>query len=305
LRLSAEQFGVLADLLYSLFPPDEAVERMGGTVTPRQAVADYRRKVSDALTASSDPAAGEALLRLAAKFANEKIVFMWRYRDHLNTRRRTQWKPPSPSELNKILLRSETRFLSTDADLFDVVLESLHRFEAYYTRQELPAFERLWRWSKTGNKRTSFEPKDEEDLSDELARWFRDDLQSRGVVVGREVQIERRQKTDVWVKAVPANASGPTDPLTVVVEVKGCWNPSVCDDIEDQLVQKYLLPHGLKCGLYVVGWFVCTDWKSPRNKLKSTTLEDARTELQELGRLSGSRHPDLAIVGLLLDCRYR
>jgi|GEM_PF-5849247 len=81
-------------------------------------------------------------------------------------------------------------------------LESLDRFEAYYTRHELPAFERLWRWSKNGNKRIDFKPRDEEDFSDELARWLRDDLQSRGVIVGREVQIERRQKTDVWVNAV-------------------------------------------------------------------------------------------------------
>jgi hypothetical protein len=304
LRLSAEKFGMLADLLYSLFPPDPELERMGGTVTPRQAVADYRRKVSDALTASSDPAAGEALLRLAAKFANEKIVFMWRYRDHLNTRRRTQWKPPSPNELNKILSRSETRFLSTEADLFDVVLESLDRFEAYYTRHELPAFERLWRWSKKGNKRIDFKPKDEEDFSDELARWLRDDLQSRGVIVGREVQIERRQKTDVWVNAVAPKEGGPADPLTLVVEVKGCWNPRVRDDIEDQLVQKYLLAHGLRYGLYVVGWFVCKDWKSPRNNLKSATLEEARTEVQELGKVTESRHPELAITGLLVDCRY-
>jgi len=182
LQLKPTQYGNLVDLIYSLFPPDAKVERMDGFVTPRQAVADYRRKVSDALTACTDPEASEALLRLAAKFEDEKIVFMWRYRDHLNTRRRTHWKPPSPNELNKLLARSESRFLSTDTDLFDVVLESLQRFETYYANQELPAFERLWRWSKQGNKRTNFQPKDEEDLSDELARWFRDDLQSRGVI---------------------------------------------------------------------------------------------------------------------------
>ena len=278
---------------------------MDGVVTPRQAVADYRRKVSDALTACTDPEAGEALLRLAAKFENERIVFMWRYRDHLNTRRRTHWKPPSPNELNKLLARSERRFLSTDAELFDVVLESVQRFEIYYTNRELPAFERLWRWSKKGNQRINFQPKDEEDLSDELARWFRDDLQTRGVIVGREVQIERRQKTDVWIKAVPANDDGPADPLTVVVEVKGCWNPDVRDNIEDQLVQKYLLPHGLKYGLYVVGWFVCGDWESPRNSLRSMTLEDGKTELRELGEATVGRHPDLTIGGILLDCRYR
>jgi hypothetical protein len=185
------------------------------------------------------------------------------------------------------------------------VLESLGRFEAYYAGRELPAFERLWRWSKKGNKRTNFAPKDEEDFSDELARWLRDDLQSSGVIVGREVQIERRQKTDLWVNAVPVKEGTPADPLTVIVEVKGCWNTRVRDDIEDQLVQKYLLPHGLKWGLYVVGWFVCKDWNSPRNNLESATLEEARTELQELGKVTATRHPQLAIAGLLLDCRYR
>ena len=135
LALNANQYGKLAELLYSLFPPDAEVERMGGTVTPRQAVADYRRKVSDALTASTDPEAGKALLRLAAKFENEKIAFMWRYRDHLNTRRRTHWKSPSPNELNTLLKRPDSRFLSTDADLFNVVLESMRRFEVYYTNQ--------------------------------------------------------------------------------------------------------------------------------------------------------------------------
>jgi len=305
LHLSARQYGVLSELLYSLFPPDAEAERMDGVVTPRQAVGDYRRKICDALTASTDSAAGDALLGLATKFPDEKIVFMWRYRDHLNTRRRTQWRPPLPSELNKILFRSEARFLSTDADLFNVLLESLGRFEAYYSRKELPAFERLWRWSKKGNKRTDFRPKDEEDFSDELARWLRDDLESRGIIVGREVQVERRQKTDVWVKAIPADKNVPADPLTVVVEVKGCWNPRVSDDIEDQLVQKYLLAHGLKCGLYVVGWFVCDYWKPARNNLKSSTLEDGKAELQELGEAAVKRHPELAVAGLLVDCRYR
>ena len=305
LQLSATQYCTLADLLYSLFPPHAEAERMHGAVTPRQAIADYRRKVADALTASTDPEAGEALLRLAAKFENERIVFMWRYRDHLNTRRRTHWEPPSPNELNKVLAHSESRFLSTDADLFDVILESLERFETYYTNKELPAFERLWRWSKNGNKRTNFQPKDEEDLSDELARWFRDDLQTQGVIVGREVQIEKRQKTDVWIKAVPGDDCGPTDPLTVVVEVKGCWNPHVLDDIEDQLVQKYLLPHGLRYGLYVVGWFVCDAWQSPRNNLTSATLKDGKSELRELAKATVDRHPAVTLGGILLDCRYR
>ncbi len=303
-RLTAQQLSSLAELLYSLFPPDEKLERHGGVVTPRQAVGDYRRGVMDAVTASTDHFAGEALLTLAKKFPDWEIEFMWRYRDHLRTRRRVLWAPPSPEEMLQLMECADARFASTDEDLFQVVLESLNRFERYYTRQELPAVERLWRWEKKGNRRVNHQPKEEEDLSDELARWLRDDLQSRGIIVGREVQIERKQKTDVLVKAIAAVASD-TSVLTVVVEVKGCWNPSVCEDVEEQLVKQYLLPHELKYGIYIVGWFVCDVWHAARNSLTSDSIDAARDEVRALATQTAGKHPGVKLAGVALDCRYR
>jgi hypothetical protein len=306
LKLGARQLGELAEFLYESFPPDQAIERKGGFVTARQGVADYRRKVMDTLTSATEWEAGNSLVALAKRFPELSIEFMWRYRDHLKTRRRTFWQPPSAGELSELIARSEARLVNSDRDLLEVILESLQRFEHYYTKQELPAFERLWRWTKDGNRRTGFEPKDEEDFSDELARWLGDDLARKGVIVGREVQIERKMRTDLLVKAIVHEAERVScECFTVVVEVKGCWNRGVREDTEKQLVEKYLLPHQWTCGVYVVGWFVCDFWERASNNLSSLNIEDARQEVRQLAKESADKHPNLTIAGLLLDCCYR
>ncbi len=304
LDLDPQKLGLLAELLHTAFPPNPDAEHMDGFVTPRQAVADYRRKVADALTASPSTQAGDALLALAQKFPDRAIEFMWRHRDQLKTRRRTLWQPPSPADLSEIIARSEARLVSTELDLFEVVRESLMRFEDYYVRKELPAVRRLWENDiKVADK---IKPKDEENLSDEIARWLRDDLGARGVIVGREVQIERQMKTDVLVKVRTLEKSETAhDTLTVVVEVKGCWNRGLKSDAEEQLVQKYLLPHGWTYGLYIVGWFVCDAWHDVRKYLVSDTVENAREEVRQLAEEVMKRHPELTVAGLLLDCRYR
>jgi hypothetical protein len=321
LDLRADELANLTELLHDIFPPDPDSERMGGVVTPRQAVADYRRKISDALTACTDPQAGTALLGLAKRFPDREVEFMYRYRDHLRTRRLTLWEPPSPEQLSEMIARSEARLVFSDRDLFEVVLESIRRFEEYYTKQELPAVERLWQRSTGPNRRTRdgkkkkpkrwtrkstwLKPKDEENLSDELARWLRDDLKAKGVVIGREVQIERKHKTDVLVKAVSlVSGEKIEDPFTVVVEVKGCWNPNVREDAESQLVQKYLLPHNWTFGIYLVGWFICEAWPSPRNHLNSADFEEAFAEVEKIGVAVSSAHPQVTVSGLLLDCRH-
>jgi hypothetical protein len=92
---------------------------------------------------------------------------------------------------------------------------------------------------------------------------------------------------------------------TVVVEVKGCWNPRVKADLEDQLVQKYLLPPNWTFGIYVVGWFVCDAWENAKNYLESADFEAARQKLIQLAHEASVRHANLTIAGQILDCRYR
>jgi hypothetical protein len=76
-----------------------------------------------------------------------------------------------------------------------------------YYRGELNPSERLWTYEGAGLSRRNFKPKDEESLSDEVARWLREDLgPSKGIVVNREVQPRRGQKTDIYVNAVKYDA---------------------------------------------------------------------------------------------------
>ena len=136
---------------------------------------------------------------------------------------------------------------------------------------------------------------------------MKDDLgPEAGIVIGREVQIERAMRTDVLVKAViPGHNQAANELATVVIEVKGCWNSEVKTGLENQLIQKYLLLHKWNFGIYVVSWYICDAWKNSRNSLESATLEDAREELRRLADEASRQHSELRVFGLALDCRYR
>ena len=93
-------------------------------------------------------------------------------------------------------------------------------------------------------------------------------------------------------------------PVTVVIEMKGCWHSEVRDAVERQLVNKYLHPNGLSHGIYVVGWFVCDHWKQAKCALHSRTYEEACQEVEELAvSYDGKASPEV-IHAFVLDCRY-
>ena len=92
--------------------------------------------------------------------------------------------------------------------------------------------------------------------------------------------------------------------VTVVIEIKGCWNAEARTAVDSQLVGDYLRPNGKTHGVYLVGWFVCSKWKTPRNKLSSATLELARQEIAQLvSAYDGKANPE-RVNGIVLDCCY-
>ena len=221
------------------------------------------------------------------------------------SKRRFGWNPPSPEAFLLLAERTEGRLVRDADDLLEVVLESLARFQAQLTRSTLPRSEVFWRYAGADTRQRNFEPHDEAFLSNELARWLRDDLNQRGIVIGREVQPRRGQRTDIYVDAVArGDSSLSVQTVTVVIEVKGCWNAEVRTAVDSQLVGDYLRPNGLTHGIYLVGWFVCSVWTNPQNKLTSTTLELARQEIAQLvAAYDGKANPE-RVSGAVLDCRY-
>ena len=74
--------------------------------------------------------------------------------------------------------------------------------------------------------------------------------------------------------------------LTVIIEVKGCWNAEVKTAIPSQLVEDYLKPHNWTHGIYLVGWFICDRSDNLRKRKKahlhSATFKEAKLEVADL-----------------------
>ena len=128
-------------------------------------------------------------------------------------------------------------------------------------------------------------PKDEEDLSDWLARELIRKV--AGTVVNREVQVRPRipgvagsgARTDVQLEAV-ARGNGDAETIGVIIEVKGDWHDEVETAMERQLRDDYLATTGYRHGIYVVGRFVCESWKEGDKKRAARRVEGTIEEVQ-------------------------
>jgi len=299
----------LADLylkVHSFFPPETDPDfSRGGFVSPRQSVVRFRGDIIGTLEArGTDEACGE-LLRLANALPRESLWLRWRHYNARTSKRRKSWVPPAPGIVLALAARGEARLVSNADDLMEVVLESLERLQVQLIQSTLPRSEDLWHWGGADTRRQNFRPRDEAYLSSYVARWLREDLSQRGVVIGREVQPRQGQRTDIYVTAVPQNgASSSLDNIELVIEVKGCWNNEVLTAVDDQLVGGYLRLNGLTHGIYLVGWFVCDKWTNSVNKLKSVAIAGARHEVVQLtAAYDGKINPE-HVTAVVLDCQY-
>ncbi len=296
----------LADLycLSRKFFPNEP-QRRGGDYTPEMSADDLQRGLLGGLVAAASEEACKQLLRLANELPNERIWLRWRHMECLRAKRRVSWNPPPPGLVVELHSRAEARLVEDEDDLLEVVQESLDRFQKQITHTVNPEAEVFWHWDGADTKRHNFRPRDELFLSNRVAAWLRRDLVERKVVVGREVQPRTGKRTDIYLAAVPQPALGTNArEITVVIEVKGCWNQDVRTALEAQLVNDYLKPHSLTHGIYLVGWFVCPAWANPRNHLNATTFEHAQTEVAQLAfAYDGTANPE-KVIGYVVDCQY-
>lgn len=185
------------------------------------------------------------------------------------------WHGRSPREILALAQANERRVVDNGEQLFDAIVESLERLEIKL-HGTTPAVVDLW------DERSKM-PKNEGRLSDYVKRHLADDLKGRGIVVNREVEIRNLpagpgEETDILVQA--CNVNGQQTPVSVIIEVKGCWNPELQTAMEDQLRDRYLKHNECQHGLYLVGWFLCPFWSDDdyrKRKTKEWSLQDART----------------------------
>ena len=195
--------------------------------------------------------------------------------------RAATWRAISPRQLLALVFDQARRFIETAEQLSAVIVESLDRL---YGRLHgtLPAVKDLW--SSAGK---NFKPKDEQDLSDYIARHLNEDLRNRGVIVNREVQIRRGigagsgQSTDIHVDAaIPGSQEASCDRACVIIEVKGNWNKELGVAMQTQLRDRYLKNNNCKNGIYLVGWFLCSKWTRDYHARKCPRISIAQADEQ-------------------------
>ncbi|MCA1570404.1 MAG: hypothetical protein LC798_08830, partial [Chloroflexi bacterium] len=227
--------------------------------SPADLVHDPFDSLCDAVLRSlQDTGTSDAVdaLKLAASALPDDQALPYALKEAERRHREASWSPPHVAQLCALIVDPEKRLAASDSDLATAVIASIGRAQARLNRTT-PALSDVWDFPHNPDLRR---PKIEPDLSDWLKRQFEDDLPR--AMVNREVEItpgfkavRPMRELDVLVQAL-APGDVPRR-LEVIVENKGCWNPKVDTDIDDQLVGTYLAQTQGRAGIYVVFCFDC------------------------------------------------
>jgi hypothetical protein len=275
------------------YPP--ANDRMAsGAMGPADTIRFLRDGALETLKRRGTFEACDAIARIELRFPEYKWM-----RHHFDAAEilacAMTWEPPSSEVILAMGADRSKRFVESNDQLLDAIVESLGRLQAEL-HGELACVGDIW-----NNKEKDWWPKQEEDISDYITRFLRKDLSERGVVLNREVQIRRGrrgempgQSTDIHVDALmPEHAAeSHYGPVSVVVEIKGTWNEGLMTDMEGQLRDRYLRNSGCRTGLYVASHFQAERWlaeDSRRAKSDRWNIDELRSRLAEQAEsLSGS-----------------
>lgn len=264
-------------LLYSWYERkypyrDDAVDQ---TFTQRDEIGIWRNTLLTNLVARGTENACIELQRISEEFPSNE----WLNHHVLKARREynTQsWMPPTPADIFKIAENKGNRLILSGEDLLNVIIESLERLECKL-QGETPAVRFLW------NENPMIKPKDESALSDYIKNHLEGEIKE--IIVNREVEIrgpsagQPGENTDIHVVAVIHRGDREPEKIKAIIEVKGCWHSDLLAAMETQLVNRYLYENQCHNGLYVVGWFACSQWDGRDRRKKQTrkiSIEEAK-----------------------------
>jgi hypothetical protein len=291
--------------LIEQYPPTEDRELSGGAVGPVDTIRFLRDGTMGVLKNRGTFEACDAFARIELRSPQYKFLRLYFDEAEVLACAMT-WEAPSPRDIVALTADQNKRFVESSEQLIDLVVESLCRLQAELHGQ-LAAVGDLWNFEGT-----RWWPKQEEDVSDYIARFLRRDLVDRRIVVNREVQIRYRrrgemqgQNTDIYVEAPSAGVAEttPYGTISVVLEVKCTWNDGLLTDMQNQLRDRYMKNSSCRTGLYVAAHFSAQSWdKSDYRRAKSDAWQTA--ELRSLLKaqakeLSGS----VLIHSFVLDVR--
>ncbi|OHB74836.1 MAG: hypothetical protein A2Z25_09655 [Planctomycetes bacterium RBG_16_55_9] len=264
-RLSENQIADLYIWLVQQFPYSED-RRYDGDYSPTNEdyARDMRRAALNALEKGGTPESFQAVQRISETLTE----LNWLKNVLLEARKntlQTTWRPLEPKEFLEITSKPESVLVRNATELQEALVEALGALESLlqgkYAAPDL--------WDKQSKER--FRPKDENHFSDWIARNLEPELKKRGIVVAREVQTRRGEKTDIHVTAIVSGLAVETyDQVRVIIEAKGCWHPELKSAMKSQLVDRYLKDNKCNHGIYLVGWYACAQWEEEDRRKTAT-----------------------------------
>ena len=94
-------------------------------------------------------------------------------------------------------------------------------------------------------------------------------------------------------------------PLSITIEVKGCWNSQIKTGAEGQLLNGYLRPFGLTHGVFLVAWFHSPGFEkiapAQASELDHETLGEAKNTVASF--VQPAQVPGFEVIPFVLDCR--
>jgi hypothetical protein len=253
--LTDSELAGLWNLLKQFWPyQDDGDLWTSGVVGADQQARHWRDGVLETLVLrGTSEAAG--LLQQLAEFNPDLPWLADQARRAQDLHRQRDWAPLSSGDLTRLLRDSKSRLVRDIAELTAVVLEALD------TLQEQALWPHGWSmlmWNRAEEAtRDEWWPTWEDNLSNLICAFLREHLAERKPVINREVEIRPKNidgaRTDIHIQATDPRDSA-SEPLTVIIEVKGCWNPEIRTGISRQLVP-YLQPHPGWAGIFLVGYF--------------------------------------------------
>lgn len=340
--LSVPQLASLYALLERRYPESGDPNELGiHEVTFREQIGRWRDGVLVQIARHGSTEAVEALRALAMDFPELEKIQRTLVRA-TEVARATTWRPPSPGEVLALAETQEFRLVHNADQLLDAVVESLARLQHRLQDEESRAVVDLWSvvgrstirgiakgvlanlrgqlvkgredlrsyfriedyWKQfRGSTGVVMIPKNELLLSDYIKRHLDADLARSRVIVNREVQNRKGDITDIRVQAFAQDEQGRLfDPLTVIVEVKGCWHPDLETAMINQLVDRYLQPASLRHGLYLIGWFNVEAWDpSDRRRQRAAKFEFEPLQQRMNEQADGLVQRGLVVRSVILD----
>jgi hypothetical protein len=269
-KLSDEQITDFYIWMETQYPQSEDPEDVDGIITARFTISRWKNKILNTLVERGSHSACEGIRKIMRTFPVREGLEYVLYEAKQNARKQT-WIPYRAQEILKLSEHRQNRLVQNSEQLLEILLESLKRIEESLNG-ETPTARFIWDYNNDTKK---YRPIDENSFSDYLKVNLDRELNQNGVIINREVQIHRGERTDLHINAVMKGQNDDSyEKATVIIEVKGCWHPELKQAMKKQLADRYLGNNQCRHGIYLVGWFYCDRWGDDDSRKKKTPNMD-------------------------------